>query len=542
MKVAVDGEDRPDSPRPGVSGAVIHALISFIRAEAGEAGLAQALALAAEERSFPVLGDDQSWTSLDDAAALFAAGALVTGDSSIALHVGEDLLWSGNRGELATRLAALGSPEAAVRHIGALIEQFEGATEAVTLEVEEGHALVQVWPVDSPRHAHLCELTRGLLSELPAVFDRDRAQITEHECAARGGRFCRYAVSWEPAASAPGPLDSGARAAQGDADRHDDRRFAHPESHPSANGRTPVGRSGADHDEAVRDRSGQVERTDPGEVVTRDRKNELHLIAEAPSVISEAPTVDAAREAEVESLTRQLRAALAALVEASANASRWELAATTGAAAEDERLRRQAEDEAARTRVEISRLEQLLEGASSPTLSLLERDSDARCRRTRRPGRTGPGRRPIPPDDPGGLRNAARSSTTVDSTPTRPATWPPSSGRPVRTVSPPPSGWSTSHPALRRYGRLAVLAEADGTVPDSDDRVLRMFAQHAANVLDVLTVVNDVRRSDTTARTLLSFGEQLSGLTNLAQALQILADTVPDGHRLRPVDRLPVGS
>ena len=46
-------------------------------------------------------------------------------------------------------------------------------------------------------------------------------------------------------------------------------------------------------------------------------------------------------------------------------------------------------------------------------------------------------------------------------------------------------------------------------------------------MLDVLTVVNDVRRSDSTARTLLSFGEQLSGLTNLAQALQILADTVP---------------
>ena len=203
MRVAVDGEDRPDSPRPGVSGTVIHALISFIRSEAGEAGVAQALALAAEERSFPMLGDDDSWTSLDDAAALFAAGALVTGDSSIALHVGEDLLWSGNRGELATRLAALGSPEVAVRHIGALIEQFEGATEAVTLEVEEGHALVQVWPVDSPRHAHLCELTRGLLSELPAVFDRDRAQITEHECAARGGRFCRYAMPGSPAASAP---------------------------------------------------------------------------------------------------------------------------------------------------------------------------------------------------------------------------------------------------------------------------------------------------------------------------------------------------
>ena len=41
-------------------------------------------------------------------------------------------------------------------------------------------------------------------------------------------------------------------------------------------------------------------------------------------------------------------------------------------------------------------------------------------------------------------------------------------------------------------------------------------------------MLNDARRSDSTARQLLSFSEQLSGLTNLAQALQILADTVPE--------------
>ncbi len=46
-------------------------------------------------------------------------------------------------------------------------------------------------------------------------------------------------------------------------------------------------------------------------------------------------------------------------------------------------------------------------------------------------------------------------------------------------------------------------------------------------MLDVCTVLSDARRSNSTARTLLSFSEQLSGLTNLAQALQILADTVP---------------
>ena len=50
----------------------------------------------------------------------------------------------GGRTTGARRLAGLGSPEVAVRHIGAWIERFEGATEAVALEVGPGRALVEV--------------------------------------------------------------------------------------------------------------------------------------------------------------------------------------------------------------------------------------------------------------------------------------------------------------------------------------------------------------------------------------------------------------
>ena len=79
-------------------------------------------------------------------------------------------------------------------------------------------------------------------------------------------------------------------------------------------------------------------------------------------------------------------------------------------------------------------------------------------------------------------------------------------------------------PTLRPPGRVLRCRSADA---QAEERVLRLFARYAANVLDVFTVLSDARRSDSTARTLLSFSEQLSGLTNLAQALQILADTVP---------------
>jgi len=151
MTVGVDDDGHREPARSGVSGTVVHALLARVRHEAGDPGVAQALALAADERSFPTLGATTTWTPLADAAALFAAGALVTGDGAIGLHVGEELLW--RRRPAAARLATLGSPEVAVRHIGALIEQFEGSTEALALEVGPGHALVQVAASGGERQA-----------------------------------------------------------------------------------------------------------------------------------------------------------------------------------------------------------------------------------------------------------------------------------------------------------------------------------------------------------------------------------------------------
>ncbi len=391
MRVAVDGEERPGSPRAGVSGSVVHALVSLIRSESGEAGVAQTLALAAEDRSFPVLGDADSWTPLADATALFTAGALVTGDGAIALHTGHELLWIGEDGALADRLAALGSPEAAVRHIGALIEQFEGATEAVALESGPGHALVQVTPVGGARHAHLCELTRGLLSELPVPFDREPARVTEHECAARGGRHCRYALTWDSGAVTE---DSHAEDTQAEVNQSEDtqaevnqsedtRAEVNHEVHRDSDGRllADAGSTAAARRPATPGPTGN------GHVPTTDHDDRNgHLLDErmarldhgdaGPSAPDPTGGNGPAGEAESDLLVEQLQAVRTALVEASAEAARWEAVATSGGVA-DERLRERVEAEAARTRTEISRLERLLEGASTPTLDLLEHDSEA---------------------------------------------------------------------------------------------------------------------------------------------------------------------
>ena len=485
MRVTVDSEERSGSPRPGVSGTVIHTLVSLIRTEAGEAGVAQALALAGEERSFHTLGDADRWMPVTDAAALFTAGALVTGDSAIALHVGQDLVWTNDGGKMATRLAALGTLEVAVHHIGAIVEQFEGATEAVALEVGVGHALVEVTPLGEARNAHLCELTRGLLHELITVFDGQPGLISEHECAARGGRFCLYDMAWRPT-----PVREGRESGRGSGPEP----VEHPVERASSKTDRPAPANGL----------GQIDSgwIDAGGLIEDDRRPD--------------------HEAEVELLTEQLRDARAALVEASADAARWE---TTAATAEAESLRQRVEVETARTLADITRLERLLDGASKSTLDFLEHDSDAMVTELGERAdqvltaaryllmiRVGSGlplqlhHRGLEADDARSLAAELWAGSPEDA-------------GTVQMVD------ITS--SIRHYGRLAVLTEPGADLPVEDERVLRLFARYAANVLDVFTVLGDARRSDSTARTLLSFSEQLSGLTNLAQALQILADTVP---------------
>jgi diguanylate cyclase (GGDEF)-like protein len=478
MAFEVDDAEHGRPSLPGVSGTVVHTLVALIRSESGDAGLAQALALAAEERSFPVLGDTKSWTPVEDAVALFAAGGLVTGDGAIALHVGEDLLWAADMADLAMRIRSLDSPEVAFRHVGAVVDQFVGATDATALETAPGRALVEVSPVGGGgRDAHLCELTRGLLTQLPALFDLEPASMSEHECAARGGAACRYELRWVPV----GPTGPGTGRRQ----------------------------DAVDHEEPVH---GSWPSDDFG-----------------PARPGRDDGPVAGVRLEVELLAEQLAAARAALVDAVAESAQLAALAASDRVDLEEagaRSRAEAEEEVARFRRELQRLEHLVEETSVATLDLCDNDVDGLLSElATRADQVVAAERyllmirvsaglPIEIHHPGLDEEEARVLASD--------LW-------SAEVASDDDGFHIVDVASprRRYGRLAVLVEPGTERTDSDDRVLRLFARYAANVLDVYTVLSDARRSDSTARTILSFSEKLSGLTNLAQALQILADTVP---------------
>jgi len=186
------------SSRQDVSGALTSVVVRYVRNRAGAHGVEQMLLLAGEHRPVADLENPTSWSSHDELIALFDAAARVTGDGLVGRHVGEEMLRQHDGTEVANLLRSLGSPGELLRNVAAAAAKFSTVSTMEPLEVGDAHAVVRA--ITRPgfvRHAHLCEFTKGLLSQVPVLFGLVPAVVAESECQARGGRFCLYSVAWE---------------------------------------------------------------------------------------------------------------------------------------------------------------------------------------------------------------------------------------------------------------------------------------------------------------------------------------------------------
>ena len=184
--------------RQDISGAMTSVILRYVRNRGGEPAVAEMLRLAGETRPAAVLEDPTSWSSHDEAIALFDAGARVTGDPDIGRHVGEEMLRQHDGTEVANLLRSLGSPGELLRNVAAAAAKFTTVSTMEPLEVGDAHAVVRA--VTRPgfsRHIQMCEFTKGLLSQVPVLFGLVPGVVAESECQARGGRFCLYSVAWE---------------------------------------------------------------------------------------------------------------------------------------------------------------------------------------------------------------------------------------------------------------------------------------------------------------------------------------------------------
>jgi len=414
-----------------VSGSAVHVVIGMVRAHSGDVGVAQALALAGERRSFTELADPTRWSSLTETVALLNAAALVTGDGAIGLHVGEVLLFTPEGTAFGHRLRELGSIPRVLQHIGPVLDHFETTSSAGAVEVASDHALVEVVPKHhQPRHAHLCELTRGLLAQIPVLFDLEPALITETECAARGGRRCLYALSWE----SPG---SGSAVDDG------------PEP---AVALTPVPTPAGPEPPAGTDVPARSPRTggDPGTSGRSAADLQEQLDRMSQLVGGAFATSVELLDDDVESLLTQIAARADAVV----SAPRYLL---------------------------------MVRVQPGTPIQLHHRGLDA--------GEAQQLAAVLWREDPGQLD---RSHLVVD------------------IASP-----------RRHYGRLIEFLPPDADLSAWESQLLDLYAEYAATALDVFSVLAEAKRSDATARTLLSFSESLSRVTTLAELVQLLADTVP---------------
>ncbi len=414
-----------------VSGAAVHVLIGMVHAHRGEAGVAQVLALAGEHRPFSELADPSRWSSLTQGVALLNAAALVTGDTGVGLHVGEALLFTPDARAFADRLRALGSTRAVLQQVGTVINRFETTSTATTLELAVDHALVEVIPHRERRHAHLCEMTRGLLSQIPVLFDAERALITETECSARGGRRCLYAVTWEVTESELAEDRPGVPETAG--------HPVEPVNVTSGGVAEPPG-------------TAPERRGSPGGNYAGQSKAELREQLDRMSVLVEGAFATSLEllDDDAESLLTQIAARADAVV----SAHRFLLMVRV------------------RPGTPIQLHHRGLEAREAQRLAAdLWRDH--------------------PGDDD--------SCLVVDITSSR-----------------------------RRYGRLVEFPPAGSPLSPWESRVLHLYAEYAATALDIFSVLTEAKRSDATARTLLSFSESLSRVTTLTELVQLLADTVPE--------------
>src|SRR3954462_1407319 len=187
-----------DGPAVGqISCSMASTLVRHVRTQAGDDAVAEILSRSGVEYSATYLDDPSNWIWQHEAIDLLVAAADVLGDPEIGLHVGEQTVRQHAGTPVATMLRSLGSPEAVYEQLTVAVSKFSTTTD-LHPEVEPGHATVSARSRNGfARHPLMCDWTRGLLSQPPALFGAPPAHVEESLCQARGDECCRYTITWD---------------------------------------------------------------------------------------------------------------------------------------------------------------------------------------------------------------------------------------------------------------------------------------------------------------------------------------------------------
>lgn len=196
------------------SGVTTRLIVTYIRTHHGDDGVRRLLRAAGETRPVAVLEDERSWSTYPEKIALFEAAEEVTGDPSVAWHIGASLLESRIAGSLRPVVRALGSPRQVLRSIARANAKFNHAATMRCLRASRRDAVVTYRLHAGHRPSrHDCAYTQGLLTQVTVLFGLPPARIAHPRCQVTDGDHCRFELSWpawrrllRPRRPAPGGL------------------------------------------------------------------------------------------------------------------------------------------------------------------------------------------------------------------------------------------------------------------------------------------------------------------------------------------------
>ena len=179
------------------SGITVHAILRYVGQRGGEPAVRHVLERIGASEDPEAYLDKRRWWSYDTKVALFAAAADVLGDEEVALRVAEAVLDHsvGTAERLAMSLT--GGPGRLMRMVAKAGAKFSSISDLRALRVTRSTASVEYRLHDGYRPSQFdCDYTRGLLIQVPAVFDLPPAVVTHSSCQVHGAATCRYEVKW----------------------------------------------------------------------------------------------------------------------------------------------------------------------------------------------------------------------------------------------------------------------------------------------------------------------------------------------------------
>ena len=180
--------------------------------EYGRQGVDELLTRAGLTEREDELRDENSWFSFEEKIRLWDAVAVVTGDPSVAVRVGECSVDFNIALTLKRALHAMGSPDFVYRNVARANSKFNWAHSLEITDRDRGRVRLRYQDISGVGYHHYdCDYTIGLLSVVPRLFGLPPARVSHPVCGAQGGACCLFDVQWSAEARhvIRGPLLGG---------------------------------------------------------------------------------------------------------------------------------------------------------------------------------------------------------------------------------------------------------------------------------------------------------------------------------------------